>query len=69
MGQYRFDLLLDGGGVSQSQFHACADELAALDIAERLCARNMVDVWDGERRVLRVKRENVLSTPTDSISG
>ena len=69
MGQYRFDLLLDGGTVSQSQFHACTDDLAALDVAERLCARNMVDVWDGERRVLRVKRENAMATPSDRLSG
>lgn len=69
MGQYRFDLLLDGGAIAQSEFHACADDLAALDVAERLCAKNVVDVWDGERRVLRVKRENAMATPTDRLPG
>ena len=64
MGQYRFDLLLEGGAVAQSQFHSCADDLEALDIAERLCGRNAVDVWDGGRRVLHVKRENAMATPT-----
>lgn len=69
MGQYRFDLLLDGGAIAQSQFHACADDLEALDIAESLCSRNAVDVWDGQRRVLHVKRENAMATPNDSLPG
>jgi hypothetical protein len=69
MGHYRFDLIGDGGTIAQSQFHACADDLAALDIAEGLCRRNAVDVWDGERRVLHVKRENAMATPADSLPG
>ena len=69
MGHYRFDLLLDGGAIAQSQVHACTDDLAALDLAERLCARNAVEVWDGERRVLHVKRENAMATPNDSLPG
>lgn len=69
MGHYRFDLIGDGGAIWQSQFHACADDLAALDMAESLCARNAVDVWDGERRVLHVKRENAMATPSDRLPG
>ena len=69
MGHYRFDLLLDDGAVTQSQVHACTDDLAALDIAERLCGRNAVEVWEGERRVLHVKRENAMATPSDSLPG
>jgi len=69
MGHYRFDLIADGGVIAQSQFRACADDLAALDIAETLCGRNAVDVWDGERRVLHVKRENAMATPTDQHPG
>lgn len=69
MGHYRFDLLLDGGAIAQSQIHSCTDDLAALDIAERLCGRNAVEVWDGERRVLHVKRENAMATPSDSLPG
>ncbi len=69
MGQYRFDLLADGGAIAQSQFHACNDDLAALDVAERLCISNAVDVWDGERRVLHVKRENAMATPSDRLAG
>jgi hypothetical protein len=69
MGHYRFDLIADGGAIAQSQFRACADDLAALDIAETLCGRNAIDVWDGERRVLHVKRENAMATPADQHPG
>ena len=69
MGRYRFDLLEDGGMIARSQFHACIDDLAALDVAETLCDANAVDVWDGERRVLRVKRENAMATPSDRLPG
>ena len=69
MGNYRFDLLGDGGAIAQSQFHACIDDLAALDMAEMLCTLNAVDVWDGERRVLHVKRENAMATPSDMLPG
>lgn len=69
MGHYRFDLIGDGGAVAQSQFHICADDLAALEMAEALCARNAVDVWEGPRRVLHVKRENAMATPSDHLPG
>ena len=63
MGHYRFDLIDRTGAILQSQFYSCADDLDALDKAERLCARNEVDVWDGARRVLHLKRENAMATP------
>ena len=69
MGQYRFDLIGKAGEVAQSQFHVCADDLDALDKAEALCARNAVDVWDGARRVLHVKRGNLMATPSDGLPG
>lgn len=69
MGRYRFDLIGEGGMVAQSQFHVLADDLAALDLAEQMCARNEVDVWDGKRRVLHVKRENAMATPNDRFPG
>ncbi len=69
MGNYRFDLIGGEGEVLQSQFHICADDLDALDLAERLCAKSAVDVWDGGRRVLHVKRENVMATPADRLPG
>ena len=69
MGQYRFDLIDMAGKIAQSQFHVCADDLDALDMAESLCAKNAVDVWNGERRVLHVKRENAMATPNDGLPG
>jgi hypothetical protein len=69
MGHYRFDLIDRTGAILQSQFHSCADDLDALDKAERLCARNEVDVWDGARRVLHLKRENAMATPSDGLPG
>ena len=69
MGRYRFDLIDPAGEIAQSQFHACADDLDALDKAESLSDRNAVDVWDGARRVLHVKRGNLMATPSDGLPG
>ena len=69
MGQYRFDLLDLAGEIAQSQFYACADDLDALDKAETLSVRNAVDVWDGARRVLHIKRGNQMATPSDGLPG
>ena len=69
MGHYRFDLIDWTGAISQSRFHDCADDLDALDKAEELCAWNAIDVWDGARRVLHLKRENAMATPADGLPG
>ena len=69
MGQYRFDLIDVGGEIAQSQFHACADDLDALDKAEALSSVTAVDVWEGSRRVLHVKRGNQMATPSDVLPG
>ncbi len=69
MGRYRFDLLDKAGGVLQSQIHNCADDLDALDMAETLCASCAVDVWDGACRVLHLKHENAMATPSDGLPG
>ena len=69
MGQYRFDLIGVEGKIAQSQFHTCADDLDALDKAEALSSVNAVDVWDGVRRVLHVKRGNLMATPSDVLPG
>jgi hypothetical protein len=69
MGQYRFDLIDLTGNIAQSQILVCADDLDALDMAEALCAKNAVDVWDGARRVLHVKRGNQMATPNDGLPG
>jgi hypothetical protein len=65
MGNYRFDLVDMTGGVSQSLFHNCADDLDALDRAETLCGKSAIDVWD----VLHLKRENAMATPSDGLPG
>ncbi len=69
MGQYRFDLIDMAGEIAQSQYLSCADDLDALDKAEALCTGNAVDVWDGTRRVLHVKRGNQMATPSDGLPG
>ena len=69
MGQYRFDLIDIAGEIAQSQFYSCTDDLDALDKAERLSAGNAIDVWDGSRRVLHVKRGNQMATPSDGLPG
>jgi hypothetical protein len=69
MGQYRFDLIDPTGAIMRSQFSACADDLDALDKAEALSAISAVDVWDGVRRVLHVKRGNQMATPSDGLPG
>ncbi|HEY2835975.1 MAG TPA: hypothetical protein VGI89_05340 [Rhizomicrobium sp.] len=69
MGQYRFDLIDVEGEIARSQFLTCADDLDALDKAEGLSSVTAVDVWDGARRVLHVKRGNQLATPSDVLPG
>ena len=69
MEKYRFDMIGANGETLQSRFFACVDDLDALDLAETLCARNAVDVWDGSRRVLHVKLKNAMATPADDLPG
>lgn len=69
MGHYRFDMIDRTGRISQSEFYRCADDLDALEKAETLCAKNSVDVWDGARRVLHLKPENAMATPSDGLPG
>ena len=69
MGQYRFDLIDPAGEIAQSEFLVCADDLDALDKAEALSADSAVEVWDGARRVLHVKRGNLMATPSDGLPG
>ena len=46
-----------------------ADDLAALAEAERLSATHTIEVWDGIRKVARVKKGNVPLTFTDRLAG
>ena len=38
--------------------YTAQDDLAALDEAERLCKTHTIEVWQGARRVARVKKNN-----------
>jgi len=41
------------------------DDLEALNEAERLCETHTIEVWDGDRRVARVKKGNAPLVPED----
>ena len=43
--------------------HAAADDLAALAEAQRQCATHTIEVWDGDRKVARVKKGNIALAP------
>lgn len=45
------------------------DDLAALSEAERLSATHTIEVWDGARKVARVKRGNRALASTDRLAG
>lgn len=45
------------------------DDLTALSEAERLCATYALEVWDGNRKVARVKQGNAPLTAQDRVCG
>jgi hypothetical protein len=45
------------------------DDLGALDEAEKLSITHTIEVWEGSRRVARVKKGNVAFGPEDRICG
>ena len=45
------------------------DDLAALSEAENLSATHTIEVWDGGRKVARVKKGNVALACTDRLAG
>jgi hypothetical protein len=46
-----------------------SDDLAALAEAERLSATHSIEVWEGSRKVARVKKGNIGLASTDHICG
>ena len=46
-----------------------ADDLAALEEAERMSRTHTIEVWDGERKVARVKKGNVAPSAGDRLGG
>lgn len=47
----------------------CHDDLGALGEAERQAAGHTIEVWDGIRKVARVKQGNLAPLSTDRLSG
>ena len=45
------------------------DDLAALAEAERLSATHTIEVWEGDRKVARVKKGNIALACTDRFAG
>lgn len=45
------------------------DDLGALEEAERLCTTHTIEIWEGTRRVARVKKGNAAFNPEDRICG
>jgi hypothetical protein len=52
-----------------TRVYAGPDDLGALAEAERLSSTHTIEVWDGPRRVVRVKKRKLAATPTDRIAG
>ena len=49
--------------------HFAADDLTALAEAQRQCATHTIEIWDGIRKVARVKKDNRALTTGDRLCG
>jgi len=49
--------------------YAADDDLKALLEAKRQSATHMIEVWEGSRRVARVKKGDLPATPIDRLAG
>lgn len=67
MFQLRFLDRLDFVILTRAQ--AAMDDLDALAEAERLSVTHTIEVWDGDRRVARVKKGNVPLSVNDRLGG
>lgn len=56
MSRYQFYLLNSADRDVDRQVHSCMDDQAAVQMARSLCFDNNIDVWQGARRVARVKK-------------
>ena len=65
--QFRFFDRL--GAMAHVTMWAAKDDLRALSEAQRQSASHTIEIWDGERRVARVKQGNVPATPLDRLAG
>jgi hypothetical protein len=56
MASYRFYFLDDSEHINKADYVECQDDRDALEKARGFCDAFHIDVWDGTRRVGRVKR-------------
>ncbi len=65
MQTYRLKFLETPNGIAQARDFQSHDDLEALAVAERACLTHDVEIWQGERRVARVKKGNAPLVTTD----
>jgi hypothetical protein len=53
------------GDIMEEDARDFSHDLDALDYARSLAGSHSIEVWDGERRVARVKPGDVAATPSD----
>ena len=68
MPTYKMFLMRDGAPASQQE-RECRDDLDALEAARDLCAEHAVEVWQDNRLIARVKRNDEALTVLDAHSG
>ena len=59
---YRFYSLDETGHIVGVCEHEAADDVAALEAAQKLCAAAPMEVWDGGRRVAQLQRDGTAPT-------
>jgi hypothetical protein len=68
MSRYKLFLMRDGAPVRQVE-RECADDLDALAAARDLCAEHAVELWQDDRLIARVKRNDEPLNVRDSALG
>ena len=69
MKQFELRFLDISEAVVRMRAYAGDDDLAALQEAEKLSGRNVIEVWEGNRKVARVKKGNAALTAMDRFGG
>ena len=59
MQQFEFRFLDNSDMVVTVRYYTARDDLGALEAAEKLCTIHMIEIWQGNRRIARVKKGNV----------
>ena len=65
---YRFELIDGFGKTFWRREKGLLDDLAALDLGQMIAAWSAVEIWDGSRKVARVKKNNAKLNEIDSAS-